>query len=163
MMHQAIFEKDPANKKMTVTRPFSAEIPLVWQAWTTAEILDQWWAPKPYKAVTHKMDFREGGSWHYAMVGPEGERHLCRNDYNTINPHESITAVDGFCNEQFEFNNDMPLMYWHMLFSEADGTTTVKIDITFDKAEDMETIVSMGFQEGFTAGLANLDEYLAGK
>ena len=40
--------KDPANKTMTITRHFDAEVALVWLTWTEQELLDQWWAPKPW-------------------------------------------------------------------------------------------------------------------
>ena len=50
-----------------VKREFDAGLPLVWQAWTTAELLDQWWAPLPYKNKTKLMDFRNGGVWHYSI------------------------------------------------------------------------------------------------
>jgi uncharacterized protein YndB with AHSA1/START domain len=160
MMHEAIFEKDVANKKMTVTRSFNANLPLVWDAWTQAEILDQWWAPEPYKAVTKSMDFREGGVWLYAMVG-EGNKHWCRADYKTIDPQNSFSYVDAFCDENGTPNTDFPQMSWVNSFTEADGTTTVLINITFQREEDMAKILEMGFKEGFSAGMDNLDEYLS--
>jgi PhnB protein len=52
-------------------------------------------------------------------------------------------------------------MNWRIDFSRSNTTTTVKADITFAKEADMETIIKMGFQEGFTAGLDNLDQYLS--
>ncbi len=52
--------KDMANKKIKVTRSFDATPEQVWSAWTDEEILDQWWAPKPWKAKTKSMDFHEG-------------------------------------------------------------------------------------------------------
>jgi len=66
------FLVDKENKKITVERSFNAPLDLVWSAWTEAEILDLWWAPKPYRTETKKMDFREGCRWHYCMVSPEG-------------------------------------------------------------------------------------------
>jgi uncharacterized protein YndB with AHSA1/START domain len=60
--------------QLIVTREFDANSDLVWKAWTTAELLDQWWAPKPYRAETKSLDFREGGVWLYAMVSPENEK-----------------------------------------------------------------------------------------
>lgn len=63
------------NNTIKISREFAAHISLVWDAYTTSEILDKWWAPKPWKARTKKMDFRVGGSWLYAMVGPAGEEH----------------------------------------------------------------------------------------
>lgn len=64
-------EKDLANEKVTISRHFDVQPQRVWDAWTKSEILDRWWAPKPWKAETREFNFRVGGSWHYAMVGPE--------------------------------------------------------------------------------------------
>ena len=72
---------DKENNTITVSREFAAELPLVWDAYTKSEMLDQWWAPKPWKARTKSMDFREGGFWHYAMVGPNGEEHWAFINY----------------------------------------------------------------------------------
>ncbi len=38
---------------MLITREFSASQAEVWKAWTESHLLDQWWAPKPWKAVTN--------------------------------------------------------------------------------------------------------------
>lgn len=35
------------NNTITVKREFNAGLELIWKAWTTAELLDQWWGPKP--------------------------------------------------------------------------------------------------------------------
>src|SRR5690554_8061370 len=68
------FTIDRKNNRIQVTREFNAGRQLVWDAWTQAEMLDQWWAPKPYLAETKSLDLRVGGTWLYAMVGPEGSR-----------------------------------------------------------------------------------------
>ena len=158
---EAVFSKDLQKKKLTVVREFDAPLELVWKAWTDSEILDQWWAPKPYRSETKKMDFREGGVWQYCMVGPKGDRTWCRVDYKTIKLYESITSTDAFCNEEGKTNADFPTMNWRKEFSETDDGTRVRVEIVFAKEADMETIIKMGFQEGFTAGLSNLDHYLS--
>lgn len=157
----AVFSKDPQHKKLTVTRSFGAPLSTVWKAWTDSEILDQWWAPKPFKTETKSMDFRAGGLWLYCMVGPEGERHWCRVDYHSVTPESHISSTDGFCDEAGTPNTEFPLMHWEKNFSAEGDETKVYIELTFDKEEDMGTILQMGFEEGFTAGLENLDEYLA--
>jgi uncharacterized protein YndB with AHSA1/START domain len=60
---ETIYSKDASNKKLKVEREFDAPVAQVWNAWTQPELLDQWWAPKPWKANTKSMDFREGGRW----------------------------------------------------------------------------------------------------
>ncbi|HEX9509412.1 MAG TPA: SRPBCC domain-containing protein [Puia sp.] len=158
---ETVFSKDSQNKKITVVREFDAPLELIWKAWTDPEILDQWWAPKPYRAETKTMDFREGGLWLYCMVGPKGDRSWCRVDYKTIVPNKSITSTDLFCDEEGNKNPDFPCMNWRKEFSQTGNGTTVRVEITFAKEADMAMIIKMGFQEGFTAGLSNLDHYLS--
>jgi uncharacterized glyoxalase superfamily protein PhnB len=107
------------------------------------------------------MDFREGGYWLYCMLGPTNDKTWCRVDYNSIQPNKTITCTVMFCDEKGNKNLDLPAMDWKKEFSPTTSGTTVKIEITFAKEADMETIIKMGFQEGFTAGLSNLDHYLS--
>jgi PhnB protein len=160
---ETVFSKDLENKRLIVVRAFDAPLERVWQAWTESEILDQWWAPKPYKAETKTMDFKEGGFWLYCMVGPEDYRAWCIENYKTIETRKRITNSVAFCDEQGNQNTDFPVMNWDKGFKATGNDTTVNIEIIFDKEADMETIIKMGFQEGFTAGLDNLDDYLSTK
>lgn len=155
------FVVDKANKKINVERSFNAPLDLVWAAWTEAEILDQWWAPKPYRTETKSMDFKEGGRWLYCMVGPEGERHWCLLDYHKITPMKSFSGLDAFCNETGVINTKQPRSHWENKFREEEEGTVVDIEIKFDELSDLETIIKMGFKEGFTAGLENLDQYIS--
>ena len=66
------FIVDKQTKTVSITKEFAAELSLVWDAYTRAELLDQWWAPKPYASRTKVMDFTVGGRRFYAMVGPDG-------------------------------------------------------------------------------------------
>ena len=150
--------KDPVNKKIFITREFDAPQDKVWEAWTSSEILDQWWAPKPWKARTKAMEFSDGGKWIYAMVGPDGTEQWCRVDFRKISPLKSFTAVDVFCDEKGNTNTDLPVMEWKCEFNKTNSGTTVKIEISFSSEADLNKIVEMGFEEGFTSALTNLDE-----
>lgn len=154
------FSVDKENSTIHVKREYNASLPLVWQAWTTAELLDQWWGPKPWRAETKTMDFREGGYWLYAMVGPEGERHWGRLDYISIVKERSFTGKDGFCDEQGTFNPAFPQNLWETGFSETGFSVMVSITLTFDKLADLEQTIAMGFRDGFTLGLNQLDELM---
>ncbi len=154
------FSVDKENSRVNVEREFAAPVGKVWAAWTQSELLDQWWAPRPWKARTKSMDFREGGTWLYAMVGPEGEEHWAKLDYKTINPQKSFSGIDAFCDENGTLNEEFARSTWTNTFTEANGTTTVSVVIQYDKYEDIEQIMQMGFKEGFTMALDNLDELL---
>ncbi len=155
--------KDLAKKQITVTREFDAPVNEVWEAWTDSKLLDEWWAPKPWKAETKSMDFREGGVWLYAMVGPDGTKQWCKVDYKTIEPHKNFTGYDAFVDEAGKINDSFPRMFWQVSFTPTAKGTTVHVLITFDSEKDLNKILEMGFAEGFTAAHGNLDALLKAK
>lgn len=155
------YTKDVANKKMTVEREFSAPLKRVWAAWTESELLDQWWAPKPWKAETKSMNFKEGGRWLYYMLGPAGEKHWCLLDYISINPMKNYIGEDAFCDENGNKNQELPGSHWANTFESTESGTKVTITITFKSEDAMNKIIEMGFEEGFAMGHENLDELLA--
>lgn len=157
---QTEISKDLKNKKLHINRTFRAPGDVVWRAWTDSDLLGKWWAPKPYKAVTKSMDFREGGRWLYHMLSPEGEKHWCRLDYLNIAFQDYYIGKDAFCNDKGNANTDHPSMLWKNTFQARGKETRVVIEISFDKEEDIERIIEMGFEEGFIAAHGNLDELL---
>lgn len=157
------FTINKENNTVNVEREFAANLDLVWDAWTKPEILDQWWAPKPYKTVTKSMDFREGGMWLYYMISPENQKHWSKNDYLVIRPKKSYTGLDAFCDEKGIVNTDMPRTKWTNKFSKSSDKTLVSIVATYENLADLEKVIEMGFKEGFTMALGNLDELLLKK
>jgi uncharacterized protein YndB with AHSA1/START domain len=154
--------KDPAGNKLTITRDFDAPVEKIWKAWTDRDLLDAWWAPKPWKAETRSMNFANGGQWHYAMVGPKGERRWCLVHFQAIQPGKSFKADSTFCDEQKKVDPSMPVMHWHTAFTSEGAATSIHVEISFDNLSDLDKIIEMGFKEGFTKGLDNLDVLLAG-
>ena len=154
------FSVDKETNTILVKREFAAERPLVWDAYTKSELLDQWWAPKPWKARTKTMDFREGGHWHYAMVGPEGEEHWSRVDYQRIETHKKFTSLDAFADAEGTVNKDLPQSKWAVFFADKGQVTLVELQISYDDLAQLETTLQMGFKEGLTMGMEGLDELL---
>ncbi|MBN9293855.1 MAG: SRPBCC domain-containing protein [Flavobacteriia bacterium] len=154
------FTVNKENNTIHIQREFNANLELVWKAWTTAELLDQWWGPKPWRAETKTMDFREGGSWLYAMVGPEGEKHWSKADYIKIIKEKSFTQKDGFCDENGTMDPEYPQNLLENSFSQKDDKVLVDMLLTFDTLADLETTLTMGFKEGMTIDFNQLDELL---
>lgn len=153
--------RDPSGKKLIVTREFNAPLEKVWRAWTESSLLDEWWAPRPYKTETKSMDFKAGGRWLYVMVSTQGEQHFCKVSFKSIEPQKSFTAIDSFCDENGNDSGIAPSMHWYTRFQTAGDGTLVTVEVSFDSAADLEKIVEMGFQQGFTMAHGNLDELLA--
>lgn len=141
-----------------VTKDFNADASLVWDVFTKPELLDQWWAPEPWKSETRSMDFTEGGRRLYAMVGPEGEKHWAIADFTSITPKTNFKYLDAFTDENGNISNEMPRSDWNLDFIDNGDTTTVDIQIKHKNLADLEMVIQMGFKEGFSMTLNSLDE-----
>ncbi|MEJ1238380.1 SRPBCC domain-containing protein [Chryseolinea sp. T2] len=153
------FTVDKAAKKVFVTREFDADLSLVWDAFTKAEILDQWTAPKPFVAKTKAQDFKVGGRRFYAMVSPEGQERWALQRYTSISPKTNFKMFNVFADK--DENPELPGSDWDYTFIEKDGITKVNITIYNESLERMERLIEMGFTEGFKASLKNLENLLA--
>jgi uncharacterized protein YndB with AHSA1/START domain len=153
------FTADKATKTVFITREFDAELSLVWDAFTKAEILDQWVAPKPWASKTKFMDFKVGGRRFYAMVSPEGHERWALQRYTSISPKTNFKMFNSFADK--DENPELPGSEWDYTFSEQDGKTKVNITIYNESLSRMEKMIEMGFNEGFKASLKNLEDVLA--
>ncbi len=153
------FKVDKLTKTVHIEREFYAELSLVWDAFTKQEILDQWWAPKPFESRTKVMEFKVGGRRFYAMVSPEGQEMWQLQQYTAITPKTNFKFLSVFADK--DENPHLPGSDWDLNFTEqndADNNqrTKVSIKIYNDSLERMEKMIEMGFKEGFTMTLNEL-------
>ena len=152
------FTVDKPAKTVYITREFDAELSLVWDAYTKKELLDQWWAPKPWTSRTKVMNFEVGGRRFYAMVSPEGQERWSVQKYTSITPKSNFKFLNAFADE--DENPHLPGSEWDLSFSEQNGTTEVRVAIYNESLERLERMIEMGFKEGFTMTLNSLEELL---
>jgi uncharacterized protein YndB with AHSA1/START domain len=152
------FTVDKTAKTVYITREFDAELSVVWDAFTKAELLDQWVAPKPFISKTKYMKFEVGGKRFYAMVSPDGSERWALQEYTSISPKTNFKMFNVFTDK--DENPDPHGSDWDYTFSEQNGLTKVQITIFNESFERMEAILE-GFKLGFTASLENLESLLA--
>ena len=152
------FKVDKSTKTVFIDRAFNAELSLVWDAFTKPEILDQWWAPKPFESKTKVMEFKVGGRRFYAMVSPEGQEMWQLQQYTSITPKTNFKFLSVFADK--DENPYLPGSNWDLNFTEQNGITKVSISIYNESLERMEKMIEMGFKEGFTMTLNELANIL---
>jgi len=152
------FTVDKTAKTVVITREFDAELSLVWDAFTTKEILDQWVAPKPWTSRTKRMNFEVGGSRFYAMVSPEGLERWAIQKYTSITPKTNFKMFNAFADK--DENPELPGSDWDYHFIDQGKTTKVHITIYNESLARMEKMIEMGFKEGYTVTLQNLQTLL---
>ena len=153
------FTVDKAAKTVYITREFDADLSLVWDAFTTPELLDQWVAPAPWTSKTKYMNFEVGGKRFYAMVSPEGQERWAIQQYTSITPKTNFKMLNAFADAAE--NPELPGSDWDYTFSEQKGITKVNITIYNESLARLEKMIEMGFKQGFTMSMGNLENLLA--
>lgn len=159
-MNNIVFNTDSNHATIFVMKIFDAKVEEVWNYFTNSELLDSWWAPKPWKCETQKMNFEKGGTWNYAMVSPENEKHFAGIDYEEINPNRSIAWSDYFSDEKGIKNVEFPTTNWLIGFTGVEEGVKLTVNLHFASQKEMNAILEMGFEEGFKATLNHLEEIL---
>jgi PhnB protein len=157
------FTVDKATATIYITRQFAADLDLVWDAWTKAEILDQWMGPKPFRVQTKEMDFREGGRWLYTMISPENvvPNRWSLAEFLEIRPKSSFTTKNTFSDENGKpIESGFTFSITKNSFKTGAGTTTVQIIKKMSSLSELEQFIAMGYKEGMAMVMRNLDEYL---
>jgi len=155
------FTVDKTTNTVLISREFAADLSLVWDAFTKQEILDQWWAPKPLASKTKSMDFKVGGKRFYAMVTPEGQENYGIQEYTAINPKTILQWASSFADKDENINTLFPTSNWELNFREQNGITKVSIAIKHKTLANIEMLIQMGFKEGFTMTLNELEDLLS--
>ena len=158
-------ESTTKTKALVITRLFDAQLALVWKAWTEPEHLMKWWGPKNFTSPVCKMDFRVGGTYHWCMQSPEGQKFWTTGEFREIVPLERIVYSDSFADEK---GNAVPASYygmageWEMVgvvtvtFKEVNGKTTMTLTHVGLPSAEMEEMTSAGWNESFDKLAASL-------
>jgi uncharacterized protein YndB with AHSA1/START domain len=119
--------KKPAERELVITRVFDAPRELVFKAWTKAERLTRWWAPKGCTTPFCKIDLRVGGVFHYCIRLPEGRDIWRIGVYREIVEPERIVYTDAFSDAE---GNPVPPAHYRM--SSGHPAETL-VTVTFAK------------------------------
>ena len=160
--------------ELVISRVFDAPRALVFQAFTEAERLAQWWGPKGYAIHVSKLEFRPGGVFHYRMAGQNGHDMWGQFFYREIVAPERIVFVNTFSDPEGNLTRapfgksfgSYPLEVLNtMTFVEQDGKTTLTvraapINATDAEREMFESMLD-SMRQGFGGTWDKLAEYLA--
>lgn len=90
----------PAEKtNLVITRVFDAPVERVWQAWTDAAAVKQWWGPTGFTAPVADLDVRVGGTSLVCMSHPEFGTNYSTWDYQEIVPLARLAFIHNLADE----------------------------------------------------------------
>ena len=144
--------KDPAARTLTITSEFGEPPDRVWRMWSDPRRLERWWGPPGYPATFVDHDFRPGGRVSFFVTGPDGARRFARWEVRAVEPPEQL---------EFDLiDPDVPVFTIRVRMTAIDAGTRMVIEATFPSGEAMDELLLMGFAEGLSAAIGQLEDQL---
>jgi uncharacterized protein YndB with AHSA1/START domain len=147
----------PTDEQILITREFDAPKHLVYQAWTTPELVKRWWHANRGQATIAEIDLRVGGKWRYVMIAEDGLEVGFHGEYREIVHNERVVSTEvyegvpqGEGPEQGTLNT--------ATFSEVDGSTTLTLLVQAPSKEIRDAIIDSGMEDGLQDALQLLEE-----
>lgn len=144
----------PTDTQILITRDFDAPPHLVYQAWTTPELIKRWWSAKRGAVTIADVDLRVGGMWRWVMVTDDGFEVAFHGEYRELIPNERIVCTEvyeGYPEADAEALNTMT-------FAEKNGRTTLSILVQHKSQEHRDAHINSGMESGMQDAMDLLEQ-----
>ncbi len=142
----------PTDEQILITREFDAPKDLVFQAWTTPELVRRWWTAKRGQMTVAEIDLRVGGKWRYVMVADGDMEVGFHGEYREIVPNERLVSTEVYEGmPEAEAVNTLTL-------TETDGRTTLEVLVQHSSKEHRDGHIESGMEDGMQDAMDLLEE-----
>ena len=143
----------PADDQILITREFDAPRHLVYEAYTTPELVRRWWHANRGEMQVAEIDLRVGGRWRYVSVTPDGVEVAFNGEYREIVPNERLVST-----EVYEGAGEAGATLNTLTLEEVDGRTRLTILVECPSKEVRDAIIESGMEEGLQDALDLLEQ-----
>lgn len=144
----------PTDTQILITRDFNARKHLVYQAWTTPELIKRWWSARRGAVTVADVDLRVGGAWRWVMVTDDGFEVAFHGEYRELIPNERIVCTEvyeGFPEADAESLNTMT-------FTETNGRTTLTLLVQHARQAHRDAHINSGMEAGMQDAMDLLEQ-----
>jgi uncharacterized protein YndB with AHSA1/START domain len=146
----------PADTQILITREFDAPRELVWKAWTTPELVTQWWHANRGEVTVCEIDLRVGGKWRSVMVTTEGGIEVgFHGEYREIEAPARLVSTEAF---EGVPNPDENATVNTVTLEETDGRTTLTLLVDAPSKDVRDAIIESGMEDGLQDALDLLEQ-----
>ena len=142
----------PSDTQILTTREFDAPRHLVYEAWTTPELVTRWWSGQRGEVTSAEIDLQVGGSWRFVMVAKGGFEVAFHGEYREIVPDERIVSTEVYEGmPEAEATSTLNL-------SEIDGRTTLTLLVQHTSQAHRDAHVNSGMEGGLQEAMDLLEQ-----
>lgn len=153
MTRRTTVERTSAHE-LVVTRTFNAPARIVFEAWTTPELMQRWWTPKSFgiSFISCEMDVRTGGTYRFVFSHPASEQPMAFfGRYVEVTPHSRLVWTN-------EESSDGAVST--ATFEEKDGATLLTLRDLYPSKEALDAAIESGSTGGWPEQFEELDALL---
>ena len=136
----------PSDTQIEIVREFAAPRHLVFKAWTTPELVKQWWHAKRSEVKIAEIDLRVGGKWRYVSITDRGFEVGFHGEYREIVPNERLVYTEVYEGAPAGSGDDGVLNT--ATFREVDGRTTLTLLTQTPNKQVRDMIIGSGMEAG---------------
>jgi uncharacterized protein YndB with AHSA1/START domain len=144
----------PDDRQILIVREFDAPKELVYEAWTTPELVERWWSGERGKVTLVEIDLRVGGRWRYVMEANGGMEVGFHGEYRKIVPNERLVSTEAFegipdADEHASLNT--------LTLTEVDGRTTLTVLVEHPTKEGRDMHIESGMEGGMQEAMDRIE------
>jgi uncharacterized protein YndB with AHSA1/START domain len=150
----------PTETEILITREFQAPRHLVYEAWTTPELVMRWWSGRRGRMTQVEIDLRVGGRWRYVMRADRGFEVAFHGEYREIVPNERIVTTEvyeGAPPSGAGAEEEEPPVNF-VTFTETEGRTTLELLTKCPSKALRDLIINSGMEGGMQEQMDLLEE-----
>jgi uncharacterized protein YndB with AHSA1/START domain len=151
----------PTDEQILIEREFDAPKHLVYEAYTTPELVERWWHANRGEVTLVEIDLRVGGKWRYVMTACGGPEVGFHGEYREIVPNERIVSTEFYEGVPKEVSEDDATTLNTATFIETDGRTKLTILIQARNRMTRDAIIESGMEDGLQDALGLLEQVTA--
>ena len=148
----------PTDEQILIEREFNAPRHLVYKAYTTPELVKQWWHAKRGEVTLVEIDLRVGGKWRYVMTACGGPEVGFHGEYREIVPNERIVSTEMYEGVPDGISEEDATTLNTATFTETRGRTTLTILIQAKSKFTRDAIIQSGMEDGLQDALELLEQ-----
>lgn len=146
----------PTDRTIVLKRSFDASRELVFDAWTTPEVLTRWYGARRWQLVVCEVDLRVGGAWRFVSRGPGGAMMGQSGVYREVMRPSRLVYTERFDDQSYPGES----LITHV-FVEERGQTALTSTVLLPSREAREIVMRYPMASGVAQGYERLDEVLA--
>jgi uncharacterized protein YndB with AHSA1/START domain len=138
----------PADEQILIKRDFDAPRHLVYEAYTTPELVKRWWHAKRGEVTLVEIDLRVGGRWRYVMIARDGTEVGFHGEYQEVVPNERLVSTEVYEGLPEGVSEADAATLNTTTFTEAEGRTTLTILVQAKSKIARDAIIESGMEDG---------------